>query len=130
MLYLLLSIICSVTVGVLFKMARKWTTNSKQIVMFNYVFALFLCYFVFSPDVQVIPVDAPVALYIGLGILLPVVFLFLIVSVKNIGIVKTDAAQRLSLFVSILAAWLLFNEVFSVTKILVLLLVFWLCFVY
>ena len=33
------------------------------------------------------------------------------------GIVKTDAAQRLSLFIPILAAWLIFNEQFSVLKI-------------
>lgn len=118
MLYLLLSIFCSVTVGVLFKAARKWTTNAKQIVLFNYLFALLLCFIVFSPNVQVISVEVPIALYISLGVLLPLVFLVLIASIKNIGIVKTDAAQRLSLFVSIVAAWLIFNEVFSVTKLI------------
>lgn len=118
MLYLLLSIICSVSVGVIFKIARKWSVNSKQIVLFNYLFALLLCYAVFSPDITTITVEAPFLLYGGLGILLPVVFMFLITSIKNIGIVKTDAAQRLSLFVSILAAWLLFKEVFSVAKLI------------
>lgn len=118
MLYLLLSIICSVTVGVLFKMGRKWSTNAKQIVLFNYSFALLLCYVVFVPDVYLVTTDAPFLLYSSLGVLLPVVFLFLIASIKNIGIVKTDAAQRLSLFVSILAAWLVFNEVFSIAKII------------
>lgn len=118
MLYLLLSVICSVAVGVIFKIARKWSTNAKQIVLFNYLFALLLCYAVFSPDVTAITAEAPFLLYGGLGILLPVVFLFLITSIKNIGIVKTDAAQRLSLFVSILAAWLLFKEVFSITKLI------------
>lgn len=118
MLYLLLSIFCSVTVGVLFKAARKWTTNAKQIVLFNYLFALLLCFIVFSPNVQVISVEVPISLYISLGVLLPLVFLVLIASIKNIGIVKTDAAQRLSLFVSIVAAWLIFNEVFSVTKLI------------
>ncbi|WP_317040842.1 EamA family transporter [Flavobacterium commune] len=117
MLYLLLSIICSVTVGVIFKIARKTSANAKQIVLFNYVFALLLCYIIFSPDVQTISSEAPFGLYLSLGILLPVVFLFLIASIKNIGIVKTDAAQRLSLFVSIVAAWLLFKEDFTVTKI-------------
>jgi len=118
MLYLLLSVICSVAVGIIFKIARKWSTNAKQIVLFNYLFALLLCYAVFSPDVTAITAEAPFLLYGGLGILLPVVFLFLITSIKSIGIVKTDAAQRLSLFVSILAAWLLFKEVFSITKLI------------
>lgn len=118
MLYLILSVICSVAVGVIFKIARKTTANAKQIVLFNYFFALLLCYVIFSPDVQTITAGAPVLLYVSLGILLPVVFLFLIASIKNIGIVKTDAAQRLSLFVSIVAAWLFFNEVFSVNKLI------------
>lgn len=118
MLYLVLSIVCSVAVGVFFKIARKESTNAKQIVLFNYFFALLLCYVAFSPDVKTITTEAPFLLYISLGILLPVVFLFLIISIKNIGIVKTDAAQRLSLFVSIVAAWLLFKEVFSVAKII------------
>jgi drug/metabolite transporter (DMT)-like permease len=34
------------------------------------------------------------------------------------GIVKTDAAQRLSLFIPILAAWLLFNEEFNSIKLI------------
>ncbi|GGA71901.1 hypothetical protein GCM10008015_10740 [Flavobacterium palustre] len=118
MLSLILSVICSVAVGVIFKIARKTTANAKQIVLFNYFFALLLCYVIFSPDVQTITAGAPVLLYVSLGILLPVVFLFLIASIKNIGIVKTDAAQRLSLFVSIVAAWLFFNEVFSVNKLI------------
>ncbi|MES2239357.1 MAG: EamA/RhaT family transporter [Bacteroidota bacterium] len=128
MLYLLLSIVCSVAVGVIFKIARKWSANAKQIVLFNYFFALLLCYFVFSPNVQSITTEAPFSLYVSLGILLPVVFLFLITSIKNIGIVKTDAAQRLSLFVSILAAWLLFNEVFSTAKIIGILIGFFALF--
>ncbi|KDN54044.1 EamA family transporter [Flavobacterium seoulense] len=118
MLYLLLSVICSVAVGVIFKVARKWPIDAKQIVLFNYFFALLLCYTVFSPNLEAVTTDAPFLLYVSLGILLPVVFLFLIYSIKNIGIVKTDAAQRLSLFVSIVAAWLLFKEVFSITKLI------------
>ena len=34
------------------------------------------------------------------------------------GIVKTDAAQRLSLFIPILAAWLIFGEKFNALKII------------
>lgn len=118
MLYLILSVICSVAVGVIFKIARKLTTNAKQIVLFNYFFALLLCYSVFAPALGKITKEIPFLLYGSLGILLPLVFLFLIASIKNIGIVKTDAAQRLSLFVSLLAAWLLFGEVFTMKKLI------------
>jgi drug/metabolite transporter (DMT)-like permease len=117
MLFLILSIICSVTVGVIFKVARKYTISHTQIVAWNYVFAFTLCYLSFSPDLNTVETTAPWGLYIVIGILLPSIFLFLAASIKHMGIVKTDAAQRLSLFIPILAAWLLFKEQFSMLKI-------------
>ncbi|MFV5693091.1 EamA/RhaT family transporter [Flavobacterium sp. LT1R49] len=117
MLFLILSIICSVTVGVLFKFSRKYDVSNTQIVAANYVFALILCYLFFSPDLNDVGISAPWGIYITIGILLPSIFLFLAASIKHMGIVKTDAAQRLSLFIPILAAWLLFKEDFNMLKI-------------
>ena len=117
MLFLILSIICSVSVGVIFKVARRYSVNSTQIVAANYWFALALCYFFFSPDFTAAGVEAPWGIYIALGFLLPSIFLFLAASIKHMGIVKTDAAQRLSLFIPILAAWLIFGEEFNTLKI-------------
>jgi drug/metabolite transporter (DMT)-like permease len=118
MLFLLLSVLCSVTVGVIFKVGRKYTINTTQIVAWNYVVALLLCYFFYSPDLSAIDTSAPWSIYIPLGILLPTIFLFLAASIKHMGIVKTDAAQRLSLFIPILAAWLLFDEEFNSIKLI------------
>jgi len=118
MLFLVLSILCSVTVGVIFKITRKYNGNPIQIVTFNYVFALILCYLTFSPDISQIHTIAPWNIYIAVGILLPLVFLFLIASIKYMGIVKTDAAQRLSLFIPILAAWFIFKEEFNTYKVI------------
>lgn len=118
MLFLILSILCSVTVGVIFKITRKYNTNAIQIITFNYVIALLLCYFTFSPDLTTIPADVPWSIYALVGILLPVVFLFLFSSIKHMGIVKTDAAQRLSLFIPIIAAWLIFKEEFNFYKVI------------
>lgn len=117
MLFLILSIICSVTVGVLFKTARGYTSSNTQIIASNYVFALALCYLSFSPDIKAVGKDAPWGIYAAIGILLPSIFLFLAASIKHMGIVKTDAAQRLSLFIPILAAWLLFREEFNILKV-------------
>lgn len=117
MLFLILSIICSVTVGVIFKVARKYTISHTQIVAWNYVFAGTLCYLSFSPELNTVESTAPWWLYITIGVLLPSIFLFLAASIKHMGIVKTDAAQRLSLFIPILAAWLLFKEEFNMLKI-------------
>ena len=124
MLFLILSIICSVTVGVLFKVSRQFSGSSIQIVAWNYIFALIFCYFFFSPDLKDFGTSAPWKIYVPIGILLPTVFLFLAASIKQVGIVKTDAAQRLSLFIPIIAAWLLFKEDFNILKILALLLGF------
>lgn len=124
MLFLILSIICSVSVGVIFKIARRYSINISQIVAVNYLFALALCYFFFSPDFTTVGTDAPWRIYISLGVLLPSIFLFLAASIKNVGIVKTDAAQRLSLFIPILAAWLIFGEKFDALRITAFLIAF------
>lgn len=118
MLFLILSILCSVIVGVIFKISRKYEANPSQIISFNYVTAITLCYFTFSPDLKTLDNNAPLGIYTAVGILLPIVFLFLALSIKFMGIAKTDAAQRLSLFIPILAAWLLFNEAFNTYKVI------------
>lgn len=124
MLYLILSIFCSVTIGIIFKIARKYTIQTPQIVAWNYVFALALSYFIFQPDLSAIDTTAPWKIYIPLAILLPTIFLILAASIKHMGIVKTDAAQRLSLFIPLLAAWLLFDEQFNSLKIAAIVLAF------
>lgn len=117
MLFLVLSILCSVVVGVIFKITRKYNGNPIQIVTFNYIVALALCYFTFSPNLAEVDSKAPWNIYIAIGVLLPFVFLFLVASIRHTGIVKTDAAQRLSLFIPILAAWFIFKEEFNTYKV-------------
>lgn len=117
MLFLILSVICSVIVGVIFKIARNYQVITTQIVAFNYVFALVLCYLFFSPDINVLDASSSWTIIISLGVLLPVIFFFLAISIQYMGIVKTDIAQRLSLMISILGAWLYFDEQFSILKL-------------
>lgn len=118
MLFLVLSILCSVIVGVIFKLTRKYNADPSQIVAFNYVTALALCYFTFTPNLSEVDEKAPWTIYAAIGVLLPLVFLFLVASIKHMGIVKTDAAQRLSLFIPILAAWFIFKEEFNSYKVI------------
>lgn len=115
---LLISIACSVAVGVVFKVAKKYDSNDAQIVFWNYFFAILLAYFVFVPDFRLVNAETPWILYGTLGIFLPTVFIVLAISIKNSGIVKTDAAQRMSLFLSLIGAWLIFNETFATYKII------------
>ena len=124
MLFLFLSIICSVSVGVVFKIIRQQESNIPQIIMFNYLVAFGLCYFIFKPDFFAIDSGAPWGIYFSSGILLPSVFLFLVSSIQYVGIVKTDVSQRLSLFLSLIAAVFVFKESFGVSKIIALLIGF------
>lgn len=117
MIFLLISICCSVTVAVLLKLAKRYKINVTQAVTWNYLFAILLGFVFYKPsfsDLAAAPVNA---IYLTLGILLPVVFWFLAGSVRNSGIVKTDIAQRLSLFIPLLAAYFLFNEHFTPLKL-------------
>lgn len=117
MIFILLSIVCSITVGVIFKVSRNYAVSVSQIVTWNYVAALSLCYFSYKPNLHEISATSPWQLYIPLGILLPLIFAFLAASIKHMGIAKTDAAQRLSLFIPIMASLLLFGEDFNNYKI-------------
>lgn len=88
-----------------------------QVIAWNYLTAILLCYSFFQPTVFAANSHSPWSIYLSLAILLPSVFLILVASIRHMGIVKTDAAQRLSLFIPLIAAWLLFGEQFNKLKI-------------
>ena len=118
MIYIILSIFCSVTVAVLLKLAKRYEISIVQAVSVNYLAALILCFLFFKPDISSVSASAPWPIYIALAILLPGIFLILAASIRNMGIVKTDIAQRLSLFIPILASYFVFQENFNSLKII------------
>jgi len=125
MTYLILSILCSVAVSVLLKVARRQGIDIRQAIAFNYVMACGLTWFVLSPDLQ--PKaghDFPWFLFAVLGVILPVLFMIMSRGVEYAGIVRADAAQRLSLFLTVLASFVLFGEALSVNRGLSLVLAF------
>ena len=111
MIYVLLSVICSVWVSVMLKLARRRGFDVGQAIAWNYVATSALTAWIFRPSLE--PLNGPHVPWvgmIGLGILLPTIFMALAASVRNAGIVRSDTAQRLSLLISLLAAFLLFGE--------------------
>lgn len=125
MVYLLISIVFSVSVSILLKMARKKKIDIAQAVAVNYVVAVILTLLVLKPDVGNIGAFLPTwPLFAALGVLLPSVFVIMGKSVEAAGIVKSDAAQRLSLFLPIVAALTLFGEKLSEGKLIGLCLAF------
>ncbi len=125
MFSIILSLICSVSVGVLLKIAKRYEITFMQIIGWNYVVALLLAWFLFAPEVQRLTFSSTLsAIFSSLWVLLPLVFLIQAWSLHKVGIVKTDIAQRLSLFIPILASYFLFNETFTTYKIIGLILAF------
>ena len=118
MWYVIFSVICSVSVGILLKIAKRFELNIFQIIAWNYFTAFGLTYIFFKPQIKESIVKIPIELLLSLAILLPIVFLFQNASIKNSGIVKTDIAQRLSLFIPILASYFIFAETFNNYKII------------
>lgn len=108
---ILFSALCSVLVSVLLKLAPRARLDVGQLVTWNYLAASFLTALLLRPSLDTLASPhAPWAALLGLAVLLPTLFLVLGASVRATGIVRTDVAQRLSLLLSLLAAFTLFGE--------------------
>jgi drug/metabolite transporter (DMT)-like permease len=109
MLYILLSICCSVAVYVLLKLAKRYHIDVLQAITWNYSVAIFLIWLIFKPQLH-FEQSIHTNIYLVIGIVLPLFFLTLSASITITGIVRTAIAQRLSLLVPVLVAFLLFSE--------------------
>ncbi|MBD1428568.1 DMT family transporter [Sphingobacterium litopenaei] len=119
MIYVLISVCCSVLVGVLIKLARQKQVNVQQLVLWNYPTTVVLTYLLLQPHLQGLRWNSlPYQFYIPLTFLLPSLFIFIALAVKYSGIVKTDVAQRMSLFIPLIASFVIFNEVLKVNKLI------------
>ena len=119
------SIVCSVLVSVLLKVARKQKINIEQAVAVE----LYRCRHFDHAGVktrfeQSTGIFTDVVAFAALGILLPSVFVIMGKSVDAAGIVKSDAAQRLSLFLPIVASFTLFHEQLTEGRLIGLVLAF------
>ena len=118
MIYVWLSVICSVLVSVLLKLARRFQIDIGQAIAWNYAVAGALTTLLLQPSLATLREPAaPWLALAGLGVLLPTIFLALGASVRHAGIVRSDTAQRLSLLISLLAAFVLFGEQLNGLKV-------------
>lgn len=130
MLELVIAILCSVSVGVLIKVARQKGIAIEQSIAVNYIITITLTYFLLKPNFQGQTITEIVAnnpsawIFFALGFLLPSIFVIQAKSLEFAGIIRTDAAQRLSLFLPILAAFTIFGEDPSANKLISLVLAF------
>ncbi|MDN5923567.1 MAG: EamA/RhaT family transporter [Xanthomonadales bacterium] len=120
--FVLLSVICSVVVSVLLKLAPRYGVDVRQAITLNYLVAALLTLGFLQAQPREL-LTAPAAdlralwpVCIALAFLLPSIFVVLAVSVRKLGVARTDAAQRLSLLLPLLAAFTLFGEAFNWAK--------------
>ncbi|WP_201582580.1 DMT family transporter [Psychrobacter immobilis] len=118
MLYLTIAVLCSVAVSVLLKILRQRDIDIRQTIVAGYPVAFLLTWFLLKPDISGLSLlGSAWGIIIALGVLLPAVFIILGRAIAAVGMVATDAAQRLSLIIPIVAAFLLFGEVLTGTRI-------------
>jgi len=118
MIFVLLGVLCSVLVSVLLKLVRRLQIDVGQAIAWNYVVTSVLTAWLLRPTLSTLRgPGVPWLALIALGILLPTIFLALAAAVRHAGIVRSDAAQRLSLLLSLLAAFVLFGEHLDAVKL-------------
>lgn len=118
MLYVLLSVICSVTVSVIIKLAKQRGIKHLHLIVWNYPVAALSTLLFLKPETTAVSLSAlPWGLYLSLAILLPTIFLCIAYAIQYSGIVKTEIAQRLSLFIPLSAAFFIFHEAIGRAKL-------------
>lgn len=111
MFFLLSSIACSVAVAVLLKLARQHDLDLRQTIAFNYLITTALTMVLLRPELASLKhTGMPLLMLVALGLLLPLVFMAMANAVREAGIVRSDAAQRLSLIIPLLAAFTVFGQ--------------------
>mgnify|MGYP003412629406 CR=1 FL=1 len=112
-----LAALCSVLVSILLKKSKTKGFDLLQMIAWNYAVGSILCFFWFKPDLVHISVqNTPWWLITVLAVVLPTIFVFLSKSLDSAGILKTEIAQRLSVVLSLAAAYFLFDEQFNSLK--------------
>ncbi|MCW5578750.1 MAG: EamA family transporter, partial [Dokdonella sp.] len=118
MLNLAAAVVCSVLVSVLLKLAPRWRIGIDQAVAWNYLVAGGASLVLLAPQASPeLPARLPWPVLGALGVLLPTIFLVLARAVREAGIARSDVAQRLSLLLPLLAAFVLFGERLSALKL-------------
>lgn len=118
MIYIALAIFCSVVVSINFKLFKRYYTNAYQAIVFNYPTAAIFCFLFFKPNFNIAPKSDEWLLFFIIAALLISIFYFIGKSIETSGIVLTSIAQRLSVVIPVLSAFLIFGETSTTLKII------------
>lgn len=116
--YVAAAAVFSVMVSIVLKWMPRRGIDVAQAVTWNYLSAGTLCLLLLAPPLDALRApDAPWPALLLLAFVLPSLFLVLARSVRRAGIVRTDTAQRLSLLLSLIAAFTLLGETAGAQKL-------------
>ncbi|PNK60634.1 hypothetical protein [Psychrobacter sp. FDAARGOS_221] len=119
MTYLIIAVLCSVAVSVLLKVLRQQGVDIRQTIVAGYPVAFLLTGVLLKPDLSAIgDLGSAWGIILLLGLLLPLVFVILGRAIDAVGIIATDAAQRLSLIIPIVAAFVFFGDTLTTQRLL------------
>lgn len=111
MQFLALAVCFSVAVSLWLRQAPAWRLDLGQMVLWNYAAAAWLCAWRLHPRIDGASLARmPWGLALALGVVLPGLFVIMGRAVQTTGIVRADTAQRLSLLLSLAAAFTLFGQ--------------------
>ena len=115
MLYVFLSIFCSVMVSVLFKLAKRYHIDVLQAITWNFAAAIILIWIIYRPELSSQTLSLiPIYPYVTLGVLMPVLFLIIAASIRINGIVLTVIVERLSLFIPLVITFIIYQALDNV----------------
>lgn len=118
MLFIFCASLCSVAVSIIIKKYLAQGLSIQTIITWNYFIASLLCLIWFKPNfIHLTLQNVHWWAIILLSVLLPSTFFALSQSLQHMGMVKTEIAQRLSVVLSVFAAYFIFNESMSLLKI-------------
>ncbi|MGO3741465.1 EamA family transporter [Kerstersia sp.] len=108
---LILAIGSSVAVTLLLKQSARRGCDHATMIAVNYLLATLLCLIWLPPSLSGWQnMHTPWWVLLALGLVLPAGFLVMGSAVKHAGVVRSDAAQRLSVCLPLLAAFLFFGQ--------------------
>ena len=111
MQFLALAVCFSVAVSLWLRQAPAWRLDLGQMVLWNYAVASLLCLLLLHPRMDAASLARmPWGIALALGVVLPGLFVIMGRAVRSAGIVRADIAQRLSLLLSLAAAFSLFGQ--------------------
>ena len=120
MIYLILSIIFSTSLVLIFKLFERFNINNFQAIVFNYITAAFICYFTLKEPININSITSegwlPYSIMIGLMFIS--LFNLIAYSVQNVGISVTSVANKISLCIPVIFAFIYYGDSVSLIKVI------------